>query len=190
MDVTFIPLAVQHGADIRPNSFVTEIERDEQGRITGVVYSQNGEQHRQRCRHLFLCAGAVETPRLLLLNELALNSGQVGKNLMAHPGVQVFGTFEETVRPYKGIPGGLISQDTHRPKDADFVGGYLLQSIGIMPVTFAGQVARGRKYWGQQAARLHAQLQPRGRHQHPGRLPAARRQLSGAGRRERRPRPA
>jgi len=149
MDVTFIPLAVKHGADIRPNSFVTEIERDAQGRITGVVYTQNGEQQRQRCRHLFLCAGSVETPRLLLLNELALTSGQVGRNLMAHPGVQVWGTFEEAVRPYKGIPGGLISQDTHRPKDADFAGGYLLQSIGVMPVTFAGQVARGRKLWGQ-----------------------------------------
>ncbi|WP_310398148.1 GMC family oxidoreductase [Hymenobacter sp.] len=149
MDVTFIPLAVAHGADIQPNSFVTEIERDARGRVTGVVYTQNGEQMRQRCRHLFLCAGSVETPRLLLLNELALTSGQVGRNLMAHPGLQVWGTFEEAVRPYKGIPGGLISQDTHRPADADFAGGYLLQSIGVMPVTFASQVARGRKLWGQ-----------------------------------------
>ena len=149
MDVTFIPLAVKHGADIRPNCFVTEIERDARGYVTGVVYTQNGEQKRQRCRHLFLCGGAVETPRLLLLNELALTSGQVGRNLMAHPGVQVWGTFADEVRPNKGIPGGLISQDTHRPKDADFAGGYLLQSIGVMPVTFAGQVARGRKLWGQ-----------------------------------------
>ena len=149
MDVTFIPLAVKYGADIRPNAYVTEIERDERGRVSAVVYIQNGVEQRQRCRHLFLCAGAVETPRLLLLNDLALSSGQVGRNLMAHPGVQVWGTFAEAVRPYKGIPGGLISQDTHRPKNADFAGGYLLQSIGVMPVTFAGQVARGRKLWGQ-----------------------------------------
>ncbi|WP_303309869.1 GMC family oxidoreductase [Hymenobacter sp. BT730] len=149
MDVTFLPLAVGHGADIRPNSFVTEIERDESGRITGVVYQQNGLPQRQKCRHLFLCAGAVETPRLLLLNELALNSGHVGKNFMAHTGLQVWGTFAEDVRPYKGIPGALISEDMHRPPQADFAGGYLLQSIGIMPVTFAGQVARERKLWGQ-----------------------------------------
>ncbi|MDO7875320.1 GMC family oxidoreductase [Hymenobacter sp. ASUV-10] len=149
MDVTYIPLAVQHGADIRPNCFVTEIERNAQGAVTAVVYTQNGQTKRQRCRHLFLCAGAVETPRLLLLNEIGLDSGQVGRNLMAHPGVQVFGTFADEVRPNKGIPGALISQDTHRPQDADFAGGYLLQSIGIMPVTFAGQVARGRKLWGQ-----------------------------------------
>ena len=52
------------------------------------------------------------------------------------------------MRPYKGIPGALISEDTHRPKDADFAGGYLLQSIGVMPVTYATQVARGRGLWG------------------------------------------
>ncbi|NML65792.1 GMC family oxidoreductase [Hymenobacter sp. RP-2-7] len=149
MDVTYIPLAVRYGADIRPNSYVTEIEKNERGEVSAVVYTQNGQPHRLPCRHLFICAGSVETPRLLLLNGLALNSGQVGRNLMAHTGVQVWGTFPEEVRPNKGIPGGLISQDTHRPKDADFAGGYLLQSIGVMPVTFAGQVARGRKLWGQ-----------------------------------------
>jgi choline dehydrogenase-like flavoprotein len=149
MDVTYIPLAVKYGAEIRPNSFVTEIERDAKGLVSAVVYTQNGQTHRQACRHLFLCGGSVETPRLMMLNELGLTSGQVGRNLMAHTGVQVWGTFEEEVRPNKGIPGGLISQDTHRPKDADFVGGYVLQSIGVMPVTFSGQVARGRKLWGQ-----------------------------------------
>ena len=148
MDVTFIPVAVKYGADIRPNSFVTEIERDARGHVAAVVYIQNDQRHRLACKHLFLCGGAVETPRLLLLNELALTSGQVGRNLMAHTGIQVWGTFPEEVRPNKGIPGGLISQDTHRPPDADFVGGYLLQSIGVMPVTFASQVARGRKLWG------------------------------------------
>jgi choline dehydrogenase-like flavoprotein len=157
MDVTFLPLAAAHGADIRPNSYVTEIERDSAGKITGVIYQHLGVEQRLRCRHLFLCAGAVETPRLLLLNELALSSGHVGRNFMAHPGVQVFGTFEEEVRPFKGIPGSLISQDTFRPKDADFVGGYLLQSIGIMPVTFAGQVARGRKLWGEPLRRYMQQ---------------------------------
>lgn len=149
MDVTYIPLAVKYGADIRPNSYVTEIERNAQGLVSAVIYTQNEQTHRIACKHLFLCAGAVETPRLLLLNELALTSGQVGRNLMAHTGIQVWGTFPEEVRPTKGIPGGLISQDTHRPEGADFVGGYLLQSIGVMPVTFAGQVARGRKLWGQ-----------------------------------------
>ncbi len=36
-----------------------------------------------------------------------------------------------------------------RPRDADFAGGYLVQSLGVVPVTFATQVARGRGLWGQ-----------------------------------------
>lgn len=148
MDVTFIPLALQHGAEVRPNCFVVRLETDASSHITAVVYVQEGQEKRQPCQSLFLCAGAIETPRLLLLNNLANSSGQVGRNFMAHPGVQVWGQFPEDVRPYKGIPGGLISEDTHRPQDADFVGGYLLQSIGVMPVTYASQLARGSGLWG------------------------------------------
>jgi len=148
MDVTFVPLALLAGAELRPLSFATRIETDAAGQVTGVVYVQNGQEQRQRCRHLFVCAGSVETPRLLLLNDLANASGQVGRNFMAHTGLQLWGRFADDVRPYKGIPGGLISEDTHRPGDADFAGGYLLQSIGVMPLTYAGQVARGRGLWG------------------------------------------
>lgn len=149
MDVTFIPLALAHGAQVRSGAFVTRIETDRAGRVTGVVYVREGREERQRCRALFLAAGAIETPRLLLLNGLANQSGEVGRNFMAHPGLQLWGQFSEATRPFKGIPGGLISEDTHRPKDADFVGGYLLQSIGVMPVTYAGQIARGRGLWGE-----------------------------------------
>ncbi|HXG85347.1 MAG TPA: GMC family oxidoreductase, partial [Pyrinomonadaceae bacterium] len=135
MDVTFLPLAVRYGAEIRAECFVTEFELDSQGKIKSVVYSQNGEAKKQPCKNVFLCAGGIETPRLLLINNLANSSGQIGCNFMAHTGVQVWGVFDEAIYPHKGIPGGLISEDTHRPKNADFAGGYLLQSIGVMPVT-------------------------------------------------------
>ena len=156
MDVTFIPLAIQAGAEVRANSFVTQFETDDAGRITGVVYTHEGIEQRQRCQAVFLCAGAIETPRLLLLNKLANSSGELGRNFMAHTGLQVWGQFEEAVRPYKGIPGALISEDTHRPADADFAGGYLVQSIGVMPVTYVSQLARGRGLWGQA---LHDHMQ-------------------------------
>lgn len=148
MDVTYIPFAEFHGADIRPESFATRLETDHSGCVSAVVYTQAGVEHRQRCRYVFLCAGAIETPRMLLLNNLANSSGQVGRNFMAHTGLQVWGQFEEDVRPFKGIPGGLISEDMRRPADADFAGGYLLQSIGVMPVTYAAQFARSRGIWG------------------------------------------
>ncbi len=148
MDVTYIPLAIQHGAEIRAECFVTQFELDKSGKITGVIYIKEGIENKQKCSYIFLCAGAIETPRLLLINNIANSSGEVGKNFMAHTGMQIWGQFDEDVRPYKGIPGALISEDTHRPKDADFTGGYLLQSIGVMPVTYASQVARRLGLWG------------------------------------------
>ncbi len=149
IDVTFIPLALQAGAEIRTETFATQIERDSNGRVCAVVYVHDGQEHRQRCRNVFLCAGAIETPRLLLMNGIANESGQVGRNFMAHTGAQIWAQFDEETRPFKGIPGGLISEDTHRPGGADFAGGYLLQSIGVMPVTYASQLARsGRGLFG------------------------------------------
>ena len=158
MDITYIPLAIHYGAEIRPESFVNQLVKDTSGRISEVVYLRNGQEERQRCRYVFLCAGTIETPRLLLINGLANSSNQVGRNVMAHAALQIWGEFDDDVRPYKGIPGAIISEDTHRPKDrnggpADFVGGYLLQSIGVMPVTYLSQLARGRGLWGQELKR-------------------------------------
>lgn len=149
MDVTYVPLALGAGAELRTGCFATGFQLDRAGRVDTVVYTQDGREQRQRCRTVFLCAGGIETPRLLLSSGLANGSGQVGRNFMAHTGLQLWGRFHEDVRPYKGIPGGLISEDTHRVPNADFAGGYLLQSIGVMPVTYVSQLARGPGVWGQ-----------------------------------------
>jgi choline dehydrogenase-like flavoprotein len=98
---------------------------------------------------VFLCAGAVETPRLLLHLGIANSSGQVGRNYMSHVATQVWGTFEAETRPNKGYPSSLITEDMVRPPDADFAGGYLVQSLGIVPLTWGQQVTRGRGLWGQ-----------------------------------------
>ena len=148
MDVTYLPRALAAGVEIRPHSFVHSFERNDQGNITAVVYRNGEADLRQRCKTVFLCAGAVETPRLLLHTGLANSSGQVGRNFMAHIATQVWGTFPEEMRMNKGFPASLISEDTLRPKDAGFAAGYLTQSLGVVPVTFARQVARGRGLWG------------------------------------------
>jgi choline dehydrogenase-like flavoprotein len=148
MDVTYLPLAVSHGAEIRPDCFAHGLERDGRGRITAVVYRNGGRDVRQRCQAVFLCAGAVETPRLLLHTGLANSSGQVGRNYMAHVATQVWGTFAEETRPNKGYPSSLMTEDMGQAS-RDFAGRYLVQSLGIVPVTWASQVTRGRGLWGQ-----------------------------------------
>jgi choline dehydrogenase-like flavoprotein len=142
MDVTYLPQAIAHGAEIRPDSFVHDLERDRTGRITAVIYRAGGIDIRQKCNTVFLCAGAIETPRLLLHLDLANASGQVGRNYMAHVATQVWGSFDRDMRCNKGYPSSLITEDT-------LGAGYLMQSLGVVPVTWANGVARGRGLWGQ-----------------------------------------
>jgi choline dehydrogenase-like flavoprotein len=148
MDTSYLPAAVSRGAEIRAGSTVHTIETDESGAVAAVIYRRDGVDHRQRCAALVLSAGGIETPRLLLHNSLANSSGQVGRNFMAHGGVQVWGRFDQPMRSYRGYPSSIISEDMVRPPDAGFVGGYLMQSLGVMPLTFATTLIRGTSLWG------------------------------------------
>jgi choline dehydrogenase-like flavoprotein len=147
---TYLPAAVAHGAEIRSDAMVHDIELDAGGHVAAVVYRQNGVDVRQRCRALVLAAGGIETPRLLLHTGIANGSGQVGRNFLAHGATQVWGRFDEPVRGHRGYPSSLITEDMLRPADADFVGGYLVQSLGVMPLTFATTLARGGGLWGRE----------------------------------------
>lgn len=149
-DVTFIPQAIAFGAEIRTECFVTKLNTDNEGKINSVTYLKNGVEETIFCKNLFLCAGAIETPRLLLMNNLSNSSGQVGKNFMAHVSLQIWGEFDDVVHPYKGVPATLISEDMRRPKDADFASGYILQPIGVMPVTYASNLSRAKGFWGKE----------------------------------------
>jgi len=146
--ITYLPSAVAAGAEIRPESMVHGIERDMLGRISAVVYRQNGQERRQRCATLVLAGGGIETPRLLLNTGLANSSGLVGRNFLAHGAVQVWGRFDEQIRGYRGYPSALISEDLVRPDGVDFAGGYLLQSLGAMPLAHATSLVRGAGLWG------------------------------------------
>ena len=147
MDVTYLPDAVRAGAEIRAGAMAHGFEQ-KRGRITAVLYQAGGREHRLHTGAVFLCAGGVETPRLLLHTGLANRSDQVGRNYMAHVACQVWGRFAEPTRMNTGYPSALISEDMLRPADADFRGGYLMQSLGVLPVTWAASVARARNLWG------------------------------------------
>ncbi|WIB60290.1 GMC family oxidoreductase [Curtobacterium sp. MCLR17_007] len=143
MDTTYLPAAVAFGAEIRAESFVHGIELDARGQVEAVVYRQGGRDHRQRTRSLVLAAGGIETPRLLLHTGLANSSGQVGRNFTAHGATQVWATFDESMRSYRGYPSSIITEDFIRPEGVDFAGGYLIQSLGVQPLTLATSLVRG-----------------------------------------------
>ncbi len=65
---TEIPHAEATGRlDLRPESFVLNIESNAKGKVTGVVYvDADGKQQRQKARVVAVAANSIETPRLLL----------------------------------------------------------------------------------------------------------------------------
>ncbi len=146
---SFLAPAAADGAEIRTGCMAVDIERCRRGLVRAVSYLEDGVMRRQRCAALFLCAGAIETPRLLLHTGLANSSGQVGRNYMAHVATQAWGVVDAETSPNHGYPSSLISEDMLQPDDADFAGGYLMQSLGMMPATWGNLIARGPALWGE-----------------------------------------
>jgi len=62
---------------------------------------------------------------------------------MAHGATQVWGRYPSPMRSWQGYPSSVITEDMVRPDDADFAGGYLLQSLGAQPGTYATTLVRG-----------------------------------------------
>lgn len=148
MDVTYLAAARRDGARVVDRARVVDIECDARGRVSAAIYARGTARHRIACRHLVLSAGGVETPRLLLHTGLANSSGQVGRNFMAHMALQVWGRFDAYMGMQRGYPSSLICEDMLAPEGAGFAGGYLLQSLGVQPVTLAETLTRGAKLWG------------------------------------------
>ena len=64
--VTWIPRAIEAGAEIRDLAMVGRIEVTMHGLATGVHYHREGQWRFQRARNVVVAGYAIETPRLLL----------------------------------------------------------------------------------------------------------------------------
>ena len=157
MDVTFLAQAVRDGARIVTGARAVGFERAADGRLSAVIYARGGALHRIAAGRVVLSAGGIETPRLMLHADIGTASGQVGRNFMAHGAVQVWGRFDGApgagMRMNRGYPSSLICEDMLRPPDAGFAGGYLIQSLGVQPVTLAETLTRGGGLWGRDLMR-------------------------------------
>lgn len=95
---TPIPLAMRTGnLTLFTDSTMTRIVTDkETRRIRGIEYvNSSGETVNLACKTLVLACSTVETARHLLLNKIANSSGEVGKNLTSHFGLDVIAMFPE-----------------------------------------------------------------------------------------------
>lgn len=87
-------------AQIMTDTFVSKI-LVKNGKATGVEFIDDlGDSHTMQARHVILAAGAVETPRLLLLS--GIDNPLIGRYLMVHFQTLVVGSFKERFHAYKG----------------------------------------------------------------------------------------
>ncbi len=90
--------------EVRPEAYVTDVVLDASGRrTTGVRYLDAARQvHEIRAAHVVLAAGAFETPRLLLRNDVGNSSGLVGRHLTYHFQTFTVGGFPQSLHGEKG----------------------------------------------------------------------------------------
>ncbi|MEO7457173.1 MAG: GMC family oxidoreductase [Gemmatimonadaceae bacterium] len=146
--VTMIPEAEATGrCEIRPLSYVTRIESNAAGRVTGVAYLDAARrQVLQRAKAVVLSANGAESPRLLLNstaarfpNGLANSSGVVGTHLMFNGGAFAGGLFEQPVNGYRGTVNSRIVQDFYEldAKHGIDGGGGIDFRHDLTPIAFA-----------------------------------------------------
>jgi choline dehydrogenase-like flavoprotein len=123
--------AFAHGATIQNNASVTRVLTTANGkRATGVEYvDAKGVKHVQHA-DLIVLAALTQTPRIMLNSAssthpdgLSNRNGLVGKDILVHPTLNVYGLFEEETEPHLGVTiGQLVSQDDYKKDPAK---GYL-----------------------------------------------------------------
>lgn len=143
MLVTYVPWAIAKGARVYADTQVDEI-LVEGGRavgVHGIMRDRSGEVKAEvvvRAKAVVLAAGAVQTPVLLLKNELANRSGQVGRNFACHPSLGMMARFEHDVFGYKGATIGAYC-DEFEPLEK---GGFILEA-GMVGADFVAIGAPG-----------------------------------------------
>ena len=155
--VTWLPRALEAGAEIRDLAMVGSIEHDSRGLVTGVHYLREGRWRFQKARNVVVAGYSIETPRLLLNSAsgkfpqgLANSSGLVGKNLMVQANQAVWGISDREIRSYKGPPSLAITEHwNYSDEGKDFHGGYSYMSQGPLPMLWGATQSSKRGLWGQ-----------------------------------------
>jgi choline dehydrogenase-like flavoprotein len=155
--ITHFPDAIERGCEVRADSMVTRVEVDDStGRVSGVTYVSDGEEHFQRADAVAVCGYAIETPRLLLNSAcprhphgLGNNDDQVGRYVMVQGATQTAARFPEMLRMYKAPPPEISSEQFYETDERrGFARGFSIQTISPMPIGWAEHVlAEG--HWGQ-----------------------------------------
>jgi len=116
-DITYWPKAIRAGVELRTRCRVREITIGPDGMATGVIYyDADGIEHFQPAHIVVMACNGIGTPRILLNskskrfpNGLANSSDQLGRNLMFHPYVSIFGWFHDELDGERGPDNAMWS---------------------------------------------------------------------------------
>jgi choline dehydrogenase-like flavoprotein len=156
---TTIPEAEATGrCEVRPESYVFNVDMNDKGRVTGVRYfDKDKKEHFQKARAVVLSANGAETARLLLNSHnakfpqgLANSSGLVGKYLMFNGGANAHAVFEHELNEYKSVQVTRVVHDFYDsdPKRGFYGGGGIDARIGPQPAAWALVTGKEMPRWG------------------------------------------
>jgi choline dehydrogenase-like flavoprotein len=168
-DITYWPIALRKGVELRTHARVREITMGADGMATGVIYyDRDGREQVQEAELVVIACNGVGTPRLMLNsqsgkfpNGIANSTGLVGRNLMFHPYAQTYGYADRPLDGNHGPPLCLWSQEFYETDKArGFVRGYTYQfGRGIQSIAEAIQSTEvGRMPWGPDHHRVYREL--------------------------------
>lgn len=106
------------GARLLTDATAYKLEKGDGGKIAAVhCRSSNGDDTRLTAKYFIVAANGLETPKLLLLSDVANSSDQVGRNLMDHTGMGLQFLADEPLWPGRGQiqEGGIFDW-----RDGDF----------------------------------------------------------------------
>jgi choline dehydrogenase-like flavoprotein len=110
-NVAYLPPALERGSLLLTGLKAEQVLL-ENGRAVGIEGSaEEGRRIRIRAKVVILAGGTIPTPLLLLKQNLANSSGQVGRNLTLHPSCIVSALFDEEIRGFDYIPQGYASEE-------------------------------------------------------------------------------
>ena len=158
---TEIPKAEATGHfELRPESMVTAIEQEADGRVSAVLYrNRDGEVVRQKARAIAVAGNAIETARLLLQSKSAQSpdglgnqNGLVGRHYMRHVFGRVLARMPGKVNMYRGIvQAGSLEHEAHHDPARGFASGYHIETVSMSPEGVARTVMP-QEGWGESFA--------------------------------------
>ena len=151
VDQTFIRRALKTGrCEVRDRATVTTLVRGEGQVVRGVRYiDAQGRAHTEQAGLVVLSAGAIESPRLLLIN--GIGNQHVGRHFMETHYWTSIGLHPEPLSSYQGLPSDAICWDHNRPDAIPGVIGGARFYSATLEADLAGPVAHATRLidgWG------------------------------------------